>query len=284
MIMQKILHSMLVVLMIVLAYTSNAQAYPTLTAGTTDIKFFNYENMVDNPTDTVANGLKNVISVGDIFYGIASAQTFTEAGAATQYWSATSTDNLASYFVLEVKDVSLISGDSYKITFGAITSASQDPNGVFTDADVLNGVVEKLYYDNKALTFGSSVAADVLSVIDGSAYATLTLTGTSYWFGIGFINPTLATTNYLSTNFWGLDSLSSFGNINPVLITNPALSSTVLSEVVGESTIIKNRDNTVWTYKSTDPFRVTTPEPTTILIVGSGLIGLFAIRRRGKRN
>ena len=282
--MRKILHSMFMVLMIVLAYGSVAQAYPTLVDGTTDIKFFNYENMLDNPTDTTANHLKNVISIGDVFYGVASAQTFTEPGSATQYWSASATDNLASYFVLEVKNVELISGDSYKITFGAISNTSQDPNGILTSQDVLNGVVEKLYYDTSPLTFGTSVAADVLSATNGSEYATLTLTGTSYWFGIGYIDPTLAATNYLSNNFFGLDSLTKFGNIDPILIKNPALSSTVLSEVVGESTIIKNKDNTVWSYKSTDPFRVATPEPTTILIVGSGLVGLFAIRRRGKRN
>lgn len=266
-------HTLIAVLLILLAYSSIAQAYPSLQDGTSQIKFYNAENWIDSD-------LSYTVSIGDIFYGIAWATTFNLTTQSDPYWTSTGSDNLSAYFLIKVTDVTP-SGNAYKITFGA---ADSDPNNIFSIADLSSGVVQKLFSDNDPLDMTNTTTA-ISSVIDGNAYATLSIID-GYWYALGLIDPSsLGTGGYLATNYNGLDALGTFGGYNLDKTINPPVTSYGPQEVVGQSNIYVGSDFDGWMFTSSDPYRVTpTPEPATMLIVGSGLVGMFAIRRRSKRS
>ncbi len=284
--MRKILHINIVVLMAIFTLAGSARAYPTLQSGYTDIKFTNVENWVDVDQN-------RYVSEGDLFYGIAWAKTFTlqEDPTQTSYWSATTTDNLSAYFLLQVSSVVPYDLNTYTIGF---TSASSDPNGVLSSADLAAGIVQKWYTDTKANTFvlpdlnpannSASVAHDIAQVIDGSAYASLTM-GDGYWFGLGLIDPSIVGAGgFLATNYSGLNVTGGGPLAGLIKIANTAVNpSYPLAQVVGQSQIIKTVLLDGWMYKSEDPMTVATPEPATMLIVGTGLMGLFAARRRQRK-
>lgn len=294
--MRKILQINLAALATVMLLVSSAMAVPAFQNGYTDIKFTNVENWVDK------DGSKT-ISAGDLFYGIAWATTWTLQNDPTQtpYWSTTATDNLSAYFLLQVDSVTPV-GSSFNITFKS--SGVADPNGVFSSADLAKGDVLRWYTDTKAFSFVSpdgnpatdaaSVAHDIGSVTDGTLFGTSTING-GYWFGIGIIDPsTVGAGGTLANNYSGLNTDGGGQLAGLAFITSPYVNPGFPNtQMVGQSNISKLDITSAlvskafldgWMFKSQDPFTVATPEPTTMLIMGSGLLGMFAARRRSKKN
>jgi len=268
----------LIAVLALLLWSSSAMAI-TLAPGFNTIEFVNWENRI--PVD--GNG---AISVGDLFYGIARVQTITaDTGGGSDPFNSSSNPvhNLTAYFYTEVTSVTPIGGTpNALITFGVPTVA--DPNGIIDGTELAAGVVFKLFEDFTTNINFDTLATSLATATDGSLWMSLSLDG-GYWWSEALGDPTgVPAGTFLGTSWFGLNTyFSSVGSLN--VINDPLEDLFNLDvDLYAQSTIETNarRDGSVgdWAFTSDDPAVVATPEPATMLIMGSGLLGMFAVRRR----
>lgn len=283
-----------------LFFSAPAQAAPLdLSGGQSDFYFTNVENWVDN--DAVGTEGYGVVSVGDLFYGILNVQNVDQAGSTI--WqqdniAAGGIDTLSGFFYTQITamDLSHVGGTGQAhITFGAADTA--DPWGIISQAEINAGVVTKYFKDdtsagslaNTAFTKSSgSVAQDIANATDGSLWASLTLGGgDTYWYSHAPVNPT----NVEDARSWfGLDFLVNNTGYSFLDADDPGedhLGGERYVEMYGDSHINSNEAGSqagvYWGYTSEDPATVVTPEPSTFILLGAGLLGAAVVRRKMKK-
>ena len=240
-----------------------------------DIYFNNAENWVD------ANGDQQV-SAGDYFYGILHVQNVDGRSAGTVWNEDNVTpglDTFTGYFLTDVTGVFLHGGVSPHITLGTFTGGA-DPNGILSAGELASGVVLKMWTDSatKWTDNGGNIAIDIARSTDGTVWATFTANG-GYWYSHAPLIPPVGAGNTVGDSFLGLNLVTNSSGLTFGLVDDPNENEiNALVNLTGQSEI--EVGSNYWGFQSNDPVFADIPEPGTMLLLGSGLIGLGFYSRR----
>jgi hypothetical protein len=294
-----------------LFYSSSAQAIITIGSGTNAFFFENAETWVDMneeflPGSDVKDPGYGVVSTGDYFYGILNIQNQKVNGV--DVWAQDlgigldELDQMSGYFLTTVVSVGVevgLADPAVHIELGAYDGVS-DPYGVLSDAEIAAGGVMKLFSDDEALggaagpatqystTDGAGVGSfggggDIGNATDGALWATLSVTD-NYWYTHAPLVP--PNVGQIGWSWWGLDFIVNNTGAAFSLIDDPdeTESGNILVEMYGDSKITAGTSPN-WDFESDDPAVVVTPEPSSLLLLGSGMVlGAGWLRRRRKKS
>ena len=243
-----------------------------------DIYFNNAENWVDTNGD-------QQVSVGDYFYGILHVQNVDGRSSGT-VWNednviAGGLDTFTGYFLTDVTGVTIEGGVQPHITLGTF-SGGADPNGILSAGELATGVVLKMWTDaaTKWTDNGGNIATDIARSTDGTVWATFTADG-GYWYSHAPLSPPVGTGNTVGDTFMGLNLVTNSSGLTFGSVDDPNENEiNALVNLTGQGEI-EVGDN-YWPFQSNDPVFADIPEPGTMLLLGSGLIGLGFYARRKK--
>jgi hypothetical protein len=269
---------MLGVLLIVPMLVSVAYALPVLPVNEiTKMKFENWEDWIDvNNT--------GMIDAGDYFTGILRITTITGMTSNDITYSSSNVNELTGDF-----QISVVGG-----------SIAPVPGSVgHLDFDLLGTDHFTVYYDDSA-DFSST---NIATAIDGVKWMEV-VAGGSFYEGINdtIVSPFSASVNKnwmnLDTNAtgypiipmpWsstaGIDPIHTYlGNVHGDHIVDMYFESKLQNIMPGGNPAIGGPGGGLWDYLSEDPvYLYAVPEPATMLLLGSGLIGLAGAARRKKK-
>lgn len=240
-----------------------------------DVYFNNAENWVDRNRD-------GEISRGDYFYGILHVQDIVGRSSGTVWNEDNVTpglDTFTGYFLTSVTGVTLDGGVQPHITLGTFTGAV-DPYGILSAGELASGVVMKLWTDTSTKwTDSINILTDIANSTDGIAWATFTADG-GYWYTHAPLIPPIGSGNTVGESFLGLNLVTNNSGLTFGLVNDPNESEIdVFVNLTGQSEIEVGDNH--WGFQSNDPvFADIIPEPGTMFLLGSGLIGLGFYARR----
>lgn len=275
----------LILTVVTLAFTASlAAAAPILAGGYNYISFDGFENVYGRTADNIADPLVD----GDVVYGVLQAGNIKDnigtvvnqpAGSElTGFFAASAqyvNDNLTFTSLSAANDTY----NYYTVDGGTVTWNDAGLGGIMGDtfsADELAGYsVMKLFSDDTADVSSPDIATSIATHTDGDEWATLALTpGNSYWYSM--LDP-----DGFGTNIYGFQSYGEapWGN---ALINDPTESVFDYDVALfGEADISANANPDIpWLIDIADPAVIATPEPSTFLILGLGLLGLLGFRRK----
>ncbi len=241
-----------------------------------DIYFNNAENWVDTNSD-------QQVSVGDYFYGILHVQNVDGRSAGTVWNEDNVTpglDTFTGYFLTDVTGVSFHGGVQPHITLGTYTGVGGDPNSILSAGELDSGVVLKMWTDaaTKWTDNGGNIGIDIARSTDGTVWATFTANG-GYWYSHAPLIPPVGAGNTVGDSFLGLNLVTNNSGLAFGLVDDPNENEiNALVNLTGQSEI--EVGSNYWGFQSNDPVFADIPEPGTMLLLGSGLIGLGFYARR----
>jgi hypothetical protein len=270
---------------VTLAFTASlAAAAPILTGGYNYISFDGFENVYGRTAETINDPLVD----GDVIYGVLQAGNIkTETGSVvtqpmgselTGFFAASAqyVDGLLTLNSLQATNDTY---NYYTVTDGAVTwndAGLGSIMGSIFSADELAGYsVMKLFSDLTGDVNSPDLATSIATHTNGEEWATMALTpGDSYWY-------TQLAPEGFGTNLYGFQSYgpAPWGN---ALINDPTESLFDYDVALfGEADISANANPLIpWLLDIADPAVIATPEPSTFLILGLGLLGLLGFRRK----
>ena len=269
--------------LIFLLASSVAYAYPVFTLfDDNDLEYKNVENWVDVDSS-------NDINTGDYFYGIMKVQVISAGGSDT--WASNDItspyDSFSGYFCTEVVSTTWTSPGLYTIDLGPMAT---DPYGILNQGGI-TGEVMMLFTDTvtKYTEDGPTVQDDIDDATDGTLWASFT-TDSGYWYtpnapivppGAGNkVGDSLGGLNFVQDN----TGIPEWEKINDPIegVVNLDVQMYFQSEIEDHGAAGVH-GNGLWQFKSNDPATMhPTPEPATMLLLGTGLIGLAGFARKKK--
>lgn len=297
------IRSLLVGAALIIATATSASATSLLKLGENDLFFNNFENLYDangNYVDAATQFTRGIL-VGDYLMGILSVQNIDQAG--TTHFYQGPTEQLSGIFLQQVTGITPEGFANnlplYHIDFGtAARTTFTNQDGSTTDISGLLNANEMmaLYYQNGPTTTvfesNGTINDDVAKATDGSKWMGLGLSPTQ-GMGAGYfyshVNIYTPLNNFDGNAWAALNVMTNntgfvFGGVNDPNEQEKG-GSTLLTELYMSSELEWNPGNangtSPWTYRSNDPAHVEpVPEPSTIILLGAGLVGLIACRRK----
>jgi len=307
--MRKLHVTLIVGLMLALLAGTQASA-AILQIGDNTINFTSWETAVNADGNPAIIGPGGNFGVGSVLYGVLSVNVITHADGST-WLPGGSNGFITGVFMSQVTNVTLNGLGQQVFTLGAVTSSLSAVPTSITSVMVPNEVF-KLYTNTIDLgqglnTYGSAIAnltpaiaaanraQSITNAEAGSTWLGLSQTGASDFFDTTITNPFIDTTikndTFGKLNF-GMSVIEN--NTGFLFESNPQVTGVAALEIERSTQQGINTPSslgyhytfpvaTAWDIRNVDPANATaTPEPATLLIMGSGLMGLFGLRRRQK--
>ena len=254
--------------------------------------------------------LANNIKVGDVFAGIFNVQNIDHADGS----NSNTLNNFTGYFAQQVQTVYANGLDPFDVPDGSnslahltLVDPTVDPFGILAAGEMFR------FYVDPAGTWETNggYADDIAKATNGTLWASFTGTG-GYMYSHPDLNLTGANvseqTAKLALNLvtkggaWNAGSLALINDSNENelggLATAPATglclptsaAPILCTSLIGTTEIEANQQGVLlggsspWFFRSNDPAAIYVPEPGMLTLLGAGLVGLGAARRRRRES